>query len=160
MSDETRLRPLGDGVLVKVFPAGEVSKGGIVIPEAAQKRPRRGVVLAVGPGRWESDGQGGSWHRPVDVLPDKVVLFSEFAGVEVGEGLLLLRESDLLAVDESETPRQAGTWQVERDVGTDASPRWEAVERCATMAEARQRAKGMSAVSDRRYRVTEVAPPG
>lgn len=99
MSDETKLRPLGDGVLVRVSRAGEVSKGGTVIPEAAQKRPRRGEVLAVGPGVWERDG-AMSYRRESDARVGQVVLFGDFAGVEVGDGLLLLRESDLLAVEE------------------------------------------------------------
>lgn len=100
-----KLRPLGDGLLVRVAKAEDTSKGGIIIPENAKEKPRRGEVLAVGPGRPCEPAYGkGSPERgyalPVAVKPGEVVLFGQFAGTRVGadEDLLLLKESDLLAV--------------------------------------------------------------
>ncbi|HEU4759456.1 MAG TPA: co-chaperone GroES [Dehalococcoidia bacterium] len=94
---ETKLKPLGDNVLVRVAKAEE-KIGSIVVPDAAQKKPRKGEVLAVGEGRWAND------HNLVRiesaVKPGNVVLFGSYAGVEVGEGLLMLKEADLLAVEE------------------------------------------------------------
>ncbi|HET9554327.1 MAG TPA: co-chaperone GroES [Anaeromyxobacteraceae bacterium] len=97
-----KLRPLGDGVLVRVAQADATSQGGIIIPDAAKEKQRRGEVLAAGPGRWvagHQDGQAEHFH-PVGVLPGEVVLYDALAGVDVGPDLLLLRESDILAVVE------------------------------------------------------------
>lgn len=104
-----KLRPLGDGVLVRVEKAQETSAGGIIIPDNAKEKPRRGEVLAVGPGTplegFSDPVNTPARIRKVAVEPGAVVLFGQFTGTQVGEddGLLLLKESDLLAVVE-QTP--------------------------------------------------------
>jgi chaperonin GroES len=105
-----KLRPLGDGVLVRVAKAEDTSKGGIIIPDAAKEKPRRGEVLAVGLGAPVSQGgeativiaRDGSRsdRRPVEVKPGEVVLFGAYVGTEVGPDLLLLKEADLIAAVE------------------------------------------------------------
>jgi chaperonin GroES len=89
------LTPLGDRVIVKVVEQEEVSASGIVLPETAKERPQRGLVLAVGRGRYEA----GRWI-PLDVREGDEVVYSRYGGTEVkleGEEILILAEPDILA---------------------------------------------------------------
>lgn len=99
-----KLRPLGDRIWVKPIPEEAVTKGGVHLPSQAQEKPRRGEVLAVGPGLPRYDDSGGVGERmPVDVQVGDVVLFSQYGGVDLrldGESYLVLREGDLLGVME------------------------------------------------------------
>lgn len=96
------MRPLGDRVIVELVQdeTGAVSAGGVVLPDMAQDKPSRARVLHVGPGlRSPTTGE----RMGLDVEPSDVVVFSKYGGVEVkvgAETLLILRESDILAVDE------------------------------------------------------------
>ncbi len=42
------IRPIGERVLLKHLKKEEVTKGGIYIPESAQKENKEGIVIAVG----------------------------------------------------------------------------------------------------------------
>ncbi len=91
------LRPLGNRVVVEPIEEDEVTPGGIVLPETAKEKPQQGKVLAVGPGERDEKGQ----RIPLDVQVGDRVLFAKYAGTEVkleGKKLLILRESDILAV--------------------------------------------------------------
>jgi len=91
------LRPLGNRVVVEPIEEDEVTPGGIVLPETAKEKPQQGKVLAVGPGERDEKGQ----RIPLDVKVGDRVLFAKYAGTEVkleGKKLLILRESDILAV--------------------------------------------------------------
>lgn len=93
----TQLEPIGDRVVIRVLPNEETTQGGIVLPDAAQEKPQRGEVLAVGPGRRLDNGQ----LYPLDVAVGDRVLFAKFAGTEVKDGgqpLLILLERELLAI--------------------------------------------------------------
>jgi chaperonin GroES len=93
------LKPLGDRVVVEPVEQEEVTAGGIVLPETAKEKPQQGNVLAVGPG---SRDEGGK-HVAMDVKVGDKVLYAKYAGTEFkveGKKLLILRESDLLAVVE------------------------------------------------------------
>lgn len=93
------LRPLGNRVVVEPLEEDEMTPGGIVLPETAKEKPQQGKVLAVGPG--ERDEKGN--RIPLDVKVGDRVLFAKYAGTEVkidGKKLLILRESDILAVVE------------------------------------------------------------
>ena len=93
------LRPLGSRVLVEPNEAEEITAGGIVLPETAKEKPQKGKVLSVGPGDRDDDGD----RIPMDVKKDDVVLFAKYGGTEIkvdGKKLLILRESDLLAIVE------------------------------------------------------------
>ena len=90
------LKPLGDRVIVEVLEEEESTVSGIVLPDTAKEKPQRGKVMAVGPGRYE-DGK----LVPLDVKKGDEVVFSKYGGTEVkvdGDDLLVLRESDVLAV--------------------------------------------------------------
>lgn len=92
------LRPLADRIVVKPGKEEEVTKGGIVLPDTAKKRPREGEVVAVGAGRMLDNGE----RAPVDVSVGDVVIYSEFGGTEVtvgDEDYVILDESSVLAVN-------------------------------------------------------------
>ncbi len=92
-----RLVPLGEKVVVKRLDAEQITSGGIVLPDAAQQKPRQGRVLSVGDGRLMSNGARAD-HL---VAEGDRVLFSDWAGTEVvvdGEELLVMDENEILAV--------------------------------------------------------------
>lgn len=94
------LKPLGSRVVVEPVEQEEITAGGIVLPETAKEKPQKGVVLSVGPGDRDDDGD----RIPMDVKPGDTVLYAKYAGTEIkleGKKLLILKESDLLAIVES-----------------------------------------------------------
>jgi len=96
----TSLKPLGNRVVIEPIEQEEVTAGGIVLPETAKEKPQKGIVLSVGPGERDDEGK----RIPLDVSEGDTVLFAKYAGTEIkvdGKKLLILRESDLLAIVES-----------------------------------------------------------
>ncbi|MGD2155541.1 MAG: co-chaperone GroES [Anaerolineales bacterium] len=94
------LKPLGNRVVVEPIEEEEITAGGIVLPETAKEKPQRGTVLAVGPGDRNDAGE----NIPVGVSVGDTVLFAKYGGTEVkveGKKLLIMRESDLLAIVEA-----------------------------------------------------------
>jgi chaperonin GroES len=94
------IKPLEDRILVKQDDAETTTASGIVIPDTAKEKPQEGVVLAVGPGRWDEDGEK---RIPLDVSVGDTVLYSKYGGTEVryrGEDYLILNARDVLAVFE------------------------------------------------------------
>lgn len=94
-----KLKPLGNRVVVEPVEQEEVTAGGIVLPETAKEKPQKGTVISVGPGERDDKGK----YIPMDVKEGDVVLFAKYAGTEIkvdGKKLLILRESDLLAIVE------------------------------------------------------------
>jgi len=92
-----KVKPLGDRVLVKRLDAEEVTKGGIILPDAAQEKPREGRVIALGEGRVLDDGQ----RAELQIKKNDRVIFSSYAGTEIkvdGDDLLILGEDDILAI--------------------------------------------------------------
>jgi chaperonin GroES len=91
------LKPLGDRVVVEPIEQEEVTAGGIVLPETAKEKPQQGKILAAGPGARDEDGK----RIELDVKVGDKVLYAKYAGTEFkldGKKLLILRESDLLAI--------------------------------------------------------------
>jgi chaperonin GroES len=91
-----KLRPLDDRVVVETLEAEEITAGGIVLPDAAQEKPQRGKVIAVGPGKLLDSGSRG--ELSVDVGDE--VIFGKYGGSDVevdGEEYKILRETDILA---------------------------------------------------------------
>jgi chaperonin GroES len=94
-----KIRPLGDRVVIRRVEEQEKTAGGILLPDTAKKKPQKGKVLAVGPGKLLKDGT----RRPLQVKEGDTVLFTSWAGDEFREGqkrdnILLMREEDVLAV--------------------------------------------------------------
>ena len=91
------LTPLADRLVVKPKEQEETTASGLVLPETAKEKPQEGTVLAVGPGRRDDDGN----RIEMDVAVDDTVLYAKYAGTEIkleGEKLLILKESDVLAI--------------------------------------------------------------
>ena len=93
------LKPLGSRVVVEPIEQEDVLASGIVLPETAKEKPQRGKVLSTGPGDRDDEGK----RIQMDVSTGDTVLFAKYAGTEIkidGKKLLILRESDLLAIVE------------------------------------------------------------
>ncbi len=91
------VRPLADKVMIKRLEAEDVTKGGIVLPEAAKEKPRRGTVMAIGNGKLLENGKRSEFQVKVG---DKV-LFTSYGGTEIkidGEEILIMDEADILAI--------------------------------------------------------------
>lgn len=102
MVKKTKIKPLGDKVLVEALPEDErlvKTKAGIVIPETADnKKVDRGVVVAVGPGKTENGKK-----IPMMVKAGQMVVFSEFSAdkIKVGdEEYHIVSEGNILAIIE------------------------------------------------------------
>ena len=95
------IRPLGGRILIKRSSA-TASKGGILLPESSQEKPKQGVVMAVGPGKYDEKGK----VQPVELKEGQTVLFSSYSGTEVKmddeeNDYMLLAEDDVLAILEA-----------------------------------------------------------
>jgi chaperonin GroES len=94
-----KLRPLGDKILVKRVEAETKTKSGIVLPDSAKEKPRRGKILSVGEGKRLETGE----RAAVDVKKGDEVIFASYAGTEIkidGEELMIMSVDDVLAVVE------------------------------------------------------------
>jgi chaperonin GroES len=92
-----KIKPLGERVLVEPVKEGEVTKGGIIIPDSAREKPQEGTVIAVGTGKLDENGK----KIPFNVKPGDVVLMPKYGGTEVkldGKEYQIMREDDILAV--------------------------------------------------------------
>jgi chaperonin GroES len=97
MASKLKLKPLGGRVIVEPIEQEEMTAGGIILPETAKEKPQEGKILAAGPGDRDEDGE----RIPMDVQVGDRVLYAKYSGTEVkmdGKKLLILRESDILAV--------------------------------------------------------------
>ncbi len=91
-----KLRPLDDRVVVEASAAEEVTAGGIVLPDAAQEKPQRGVVISTGPGRLLDSGNRGE----LSISVGDEVIYGKYGGSDIevdGEEYKILRETDILA---------------------------------------------------------------
>ena len=93
------IKPLGDKVLVEPSTSGEMTAGGIALPDTVKERPQEGKVIAVGPGRTLDSGE----KVALTVHEGDIVIYSKYGGTEIkvdGKEYLILDESSLLAVKE------------------------------------------------------------
>ena len=92
------MKPLGDRVVIKNCEAEETTKSGLILTSAAKEKPQMAMVLAVGPG-----GNVDGKEIKMQVKEGQKVIYSKYAGTEVmvdGEELIIVRQSDILAVVE------------------------------------------------------------
>src|SRR5687767_2119914 len=92
----TTVTPLADRVVVRAMEETEQMRGGLFIPDTAKEKPMQGEVMAIGPGRFEKDKR-----VPMELKVGDKVLYGKYSGTEVtidGDQLLILRESDVLAI--------------------------------------------------------------
>ena len=95
-----KLKPLGDRLVVEPKEREEMTASGLILPETAKEKPQEGEVIAVGPGRRDDDGK----RVKMDVSVGDRVLYAKYGGTEVkidGQKLLILKESDVLAILEA-----------------------------------------------------------
>ena len=96
----TKLRPLGDRVVIQPTPREEMTKSGIVLPDTAKEKPQEGKVISAGPGRLTDEGK----REPMDVKEGDTVLYAKYAGTEFkieGDELLIVSQKDILAIVEN-----------------------------------------------------------
>jgi chaperonin GroES len=93
----TKLRPLGDRIVIQPTPREEMTKSGIVLPDTAKEKPQEGTIVATGPGAFDDTGK----RMPMDVKVGQKVLYGKYAGTEFkieDEELLIVSQKDILAV--------------------------------------------------------------
>ena len=91
------IQPLHDRIVVEAASKEEKTAGGLYLPDAAQEKPQRGTVLAVGPGKRLDSGQMAA----VDISVGDTVLYGKYGGTEVtvdGKDVIILRADDVLGV--------------------------------------------------------------
>ena len=92
-----KIRPLNDRILVLREEEEAKTRGGILIPDSAREKPKRGKVVAVGPGPRDKDGK----RQALEVKEGDKVLFSKYAGTEIkvdDVGHLFMKEDDILGI--------------------------------------------------------------
>ena len=92
------IKPLEDRIVVKQLDAEQTTASGLVIPDTAKEKPQEGEVVAVGPGRFNEDGDE---RIPMDISVGDKVIYSKYGGTEIkyaGEEYLILSARDVLAV--------------------------------------------------------------
>ena len=96
----TKLKPLGDRLVVEPIEQEDTTSGGILIPETAKEKPQEGRVLAAGPGKLDDSGK----RVKMEVKVGDRVLYARYAGTEIkieeNKKVLVLKESDILALVE------------------------------------------------------------
>ncbi len=93
------IKPLQDRVIVRRIEEGEQVRGGIIIPDTAKEKPQEGEVVAVGEGKYKTDGT----RQNPDVKAGDRVLFGKYSGSEISvdnETLLIMREDEILGIIE------------------------------------------------------------
>jgi chaperonin GroES len=93
------IRPLADKVIVQRTEAESKTAGGIVLPDSAKEKPKRGKIIAVGEGKVLDNGS----RAPMNVKKGQEVLFTSYAGTEVkmdGKEYLIMDESEIMAIIE------------------------------------------------------------
>lgn len=92
-----KIRPLNDHVLVSRVEEKQKTAGGIIIPDTAKEKPLEGKVIAVGPGKYNDQGE----RMTLEVKTGDRILFGKYAGTELkigGEKQIFMREDDILAI--------------------------------------------------------------
>ena len=93
----TKFTPLHDRILVRRVEEGEVTRGGIIIPDSAKEKPQEGEVVSVGRGKVNEEGK----VHPLDVKEGDRILFGKYSGTEIkldGEDFIIMREEEVLGV--------------------------------------------------------------
>lgn len=99
MSEKSPITPIGDKVVIRPLTDEESSTksaSGIIIPDSVEQKDKndQGIVVAVGPGAWDEDGEK---RIPLDVAAGDKVLFSSWREkVKVGEAeYFVISQSDI-----------------------------------------------------------------
>ena len=93
---DTKIKPLGDRVIVKPIER-ETMKGGIIIPDTAKEKPMEGEVIAVGPGKLSDKGE----RSAMEVKKGDRVLYGKYSGTEVkldDQTYLIIHQDEILGI--------------------------------------------------------------
>ena len=96
----SKIKPLGDKILVEVLEAEEKTKGGIILPDTAKEEKTEGKVVSLGGGKVLESGK----VQPLEVKKGDRVIFGKYAGDEIlidGKKHKIIKESEVLAVYEA-----------------------------------------------------------
>jgi len=94
-----KIKPISDHVLIEPIKGEEKSKGGILLPQTAEKeRPEQGKIIAVGPGKKDETGK----IIPMEVKPGDMVIFTNGPNeIKIDDQeYLIAKEEDILAIIE------------------------------------------------------------
>lgn len=97
VQSRTKIKPLGDRVLVKALEKETEKKSGIIIPDTAKEKPQEGEVIAVGKGKVTEDGK----VLPMDVKAGDTILYGKYSGTEIkldDEEYLIMHQDDILGI--------------------------------------------------------------
>ena len=86
------VKPLADRVIIEPATAEEKTAGGIIIPDTAKEKPKKGKIIAAGNGKKD---------EPLTVKAGDTVLYGQYSGTEIkidGGDYLIMRESDIFAI--------------------------------------------------------------
>jgi chaperonin GroES len=89
--------PLHDRVVVERIESEAKTAGGLIIPDSAKEKPAEGIVIAVGAGAKDEDGD----RIEMDVKAGDRILFGKWSGTEItldGKELLIMKESDIMGI--------------------------------------------------------------
>lgn len=98
-SCSAKFRPLGDKVLVQRLDAEEKLKGGIFLPDSAKKKQEQALVIAIGAGKKDKNGQ----LIPMPVKVGEIILMEKYSGQEItlnDEDFVVIKADDIIAVIE------------------------------------------------------------
>lgn len=90
------MKPLYDKIYVKLLPREEKTAGGIYLPDDIEEKIKKATVIAVGQGRINSLGE----LKPLIIKPHDIVMFGRYAGTQVDDDHVVLREDEILGVIE------------------------------------------------------------
>jgi len=96
----TNIKPIRDYILIEPLGRETTTASGIVIPDTVKEKPQEGKVLAMGPGKFNEDGDE---RLPFEVKVGDIVMYKKWVGTEVkvdGKDMILIKEEDILAVVE------------------------------------------------------------
>ena len=94
-----KIKPIRDYVLIRRLESESKTSGGLIIPDTAKEKPIQGIVIEIGDGKVNEQGQ---LIKPVVKKGDKV-LFTKWSGTDVkltDESLVVMKESDIIAIIE------------------------------------------------------------
>lgn len=97
---QSKFKPLADRVIIEPTEAEQKTKSGILIPDSAQEKPQTGKVVRIGTGRVTEDGK----TVPMEVKEGDIVIYAKYGGTDLkedGNELIILKESDILAIQEA-----------------------------------------------------------
>lgn len=89
-----KFHPLFDRVLVARDAQEEVTDSGIILSEIGQDKKQTGKIIAVGTGKVLSTGI----TLPMQVSIGDTVYFGKYAGVEMDQDHVLLKEDEILGI--------------------------------------------------------------